>query len=206
MHPNPVFHSTTHGRDIAFVRSRAFGTLVINGDPMPMVSHVPVLLSENGSEALIHLVRSNPIARALASPLPARIAVTGPDAYISPDWYGVADQVPTWNYVAVQLSGSLERLPQDEMRSVLDTQSAFFEAKLAPKSPWTTGKMTPDVLERMMRMIVPCRMLVEDIQATWKLSQNKEDAARLAAADAVSGGFGTDLEAISALMKEPPDV
>ena len=204
MHPNPVFHSKEHAKDIAFVRDRAFGTLVINAEPVPHIAHVPVLMSEDGAEVLIHLVRSNPIARALKAPLPARIAVTGPDGYISPDWYGVADQVPTWNYVAVQITGTLERLPQEEMRRVLDTQSAFYEERLAPKAPWTTGKMTPEVLEKMMRMIVPCRMTVSDIAATWKLGQNKDESARLGAAEALTSGIGTDLGALSALMAQPP--
>lgn len=206
MHPNPVFHSQAHQKDIAFVRERAFGTLVANGDPVPMMSHVPVLLSEDGSEVLIHLVRSNPIARALKTPLKARIAVTGPDGYISPDWYGVADQVPTWNYVTVQITGELERLPQDDMRRVLDQQSAFFEARLAPKPPWHADKMTPEVLERMMRMIVPCRMQVDDIAATWKLSQNKDTGARLSAAAAVTGGLGSDLHTLSELMETSPEL
>lgn len=204
MHPNPTFHSNDHAKDIAFVRDRGFGTLVANADPVPHIAHVPVLLSEDGTGVLIHLVRSNPIARALKAPLPARIAVTGPDGYISPDWYGVPDQVPTWNYVAVQITGTLERLPQDEMRRVLDTQSAFYEERLAPKMPWAAAKMTPDVLEKMMRMIVPCRMQVSDIAATWKLGQNKDNAARLGAAEALTSGIGTDLPALAALMKEPP--
>ena len=127
MHPNPSFHSHEHAKDIALVRDRGFGTLMVNGDPVPMVAHVPVLLPEDGRKVLIHLVRSNPIARALKTPLPARIAVTGPDAYISPDWYGVVDQVPTWNYVAVQITGVLELLPHAQMREVLDTQTAHYD-------------------------------------------------------------------------------
>ncbi|MCR9109971.1 FMN-binding negative transcriptional regulator [Marivita sp. XM-24bin2] len=206
MHPNPSFHSQDHAKDIAFVRDRGFGTLVLNGEPVPMVAYVPILLSEDGGQVLIHLLRSNPIARALSTPLPARIVVTGPDAYISPDWYGVEDQVPTWNYVAVQLTGVLEILPHGKMREVLDIQSAFYESRLVDKMPWTTDKMSPEVRERMMRMIVPCRMVVEDIAATWKLGQNKEDTVRERAAAQVTGGIGRDLAALAALMAEPPDL
>ena len=206
MHPNPTFHSQDHAKDIAFVRDRAFGTLMVNGDPVPMVAHVPILLSEDGCEVLIHLVRSNPIARALKAPLAARIAVMGPDGYVSPDWYGIADHVPTWNYVAVQITGVLELLPHGKMREVLDAQSAHFETRLLPKTPWTTDKMSPDVLEKMMRMIVPCRMQVDDIAATWKLGQNKDDAVRERAAARVSGGIGTELAALATLMGDPPDL
>lgn len=168
-----------------------------------MLAHVPFLLSPEGKVAELHLVRSNPIVRALLdTPLAARIAVSGPDSYISPDWYGVADQVPTWNYVAVHLTGTLELRPQEELRALLDRQSAGYEDRLLPKTPWTTAKMTPEVLDRMMRMIVPCRMRISDVDGTWKLSQNKPDRAREAAARQVSGyGFGNETDVLAALMQ-----
>lgn len=166
MHPNPAFRVEDRARHIEFARDRAFGVLAISGDGAPLISHVPFLLSEDGAVVDLHLVRSNPIVRMLHGPKEVRIAVQGPDGYVSPDWYGVADQVPTWNYVAVHLTGRLELRPQDELRDLLDRQTAFFEDRLLPKAPWVTGKMSDDALARMMRMIVPCRMQVEDIQGT----------------------------------------
>mmetsp|Transcript_22443 Transcript_22443/g.36207 ORF Transcript_22443/g.36207 Transcript_22443/m.36207 type:complete len:209 (-) Transcript_22443:3963-4589(-) len=202
MHPNPIFHTQTVDRNIAFARDRAFGILAMNGDEGPLMSHVPVLVDETGTFADIHLVRSNPIARALKAPAPAKIAISGADSYISPDWYGVPDQVPTWNYVAVHLTGSLERLPQEQMRDMLDRQSAHFEDQLLPKLPWKTDKMTPDILDRMMRQIVPFRMRIEMVDGTWKLNQNKPDAVRLSAADHVDAfGMGSETAIMSALMR-----
>ncbi|MEM7491284.1 MAG: FMN-binding negative transcriptional regulator [Pseudomonadota bacterium] len=200
MHPNPAFRQCSDAATLAFVRDRSFGTLAVNAEGGPRLSHVPFLLAEDGQTADLHLVRSNPILRAL--PCAAVLAVTGPDGYVSPDWYGVADQVPTWNYVAVHLRGTLERLPQEAMRDMLDRQSAGFEDRL-PKAPWTTGKMTPEVLERMMRQIVPCRLAIEDVQATWKLNQNKPDEVRLRAAAAMeSTGIGSETLVLSRLMQE----
>lgn len=178
MHPNPVFRTTGEADNIGFARARGFGTLAVSQDGPPLLSHVPFLLSEDGSQAELHLVRSNPIARLLKSATPARIAVSGPDAYVSPDWYGVEDQVPTWNYVAVHLTGTLEPMPDEALRGVLDRLSAYFEAGLAPKPPWLLGKTSPDVVQKLMRMIQPFRVKVDQIDGTWKLSQNKPDAAR----------------------------
>ena len=202
MHPNPAFRGTERERSLAFVRDRGFGTLAASGPDGPLLSHVPLLLSDDAASADLHLVRSNPLAR-LDGPTPVTLAVTGPDGYISPDWYGVPDQVPTWNYVAVHLRGRLERLPDAVMRDMLDCQSAAYENRL-PKTPWTTAKMTPDVLDRMLRQIVPLRLHIEDVQSTWKLSQNKPDAVRLAAADRVPGGIGQDLSTLSDLMRDLP--
>ncbi|QFS84128.1 Protease synthase and sporulation protein PAI 2 [Roseivivax sp. THAF40] len=205
MHPNPVFRSADHAKDIAFARARGFGTLCVSADPVPLLAHIPFTLNEAGDVAMLHLVRSNPIARRIDTHAPAKIAVMGPDSYISPDWYGVADQVPTWNYVAVHLTGRLTRQPQESMRAMLDHQSQAAETPLAPKPVWQTEKMTPEVLERMMRQIVPFHFHVEQIDATWKLGQNKPDAVRLAAADAVeTDGIGQELAALAALMRDPP--
>ncbi|MEL7165424.1 MAG: FMN-binding negative transcriptional regulator [Pseudomonadota bacterium] len=202
MHPNPVFHTETAQRNLDYARDRAFGVLAVATDGGPLLAHVPFLLSDDGAIAELHLVRSNPIVRALKTPRAAKIAVSGPDGYISPDWYGVSDQVPTWNYIAVHLTGTLHLRPHAEMRDMLDRQSAHFENQLVPKPPWKTDKMTPEVLARMMRQIVPCRFEVAEVDGTWKLNQNKEDAVRLAAANHVEAfGIGTELVLLSTLMR-----
>jgi len=133
----------------------------------------------------------------------AKILVSGPDSYVSPDWYAVQDQVPTWNYIAVHLTGTLERLPQEQIRDVLDRQSAEYEAQLLSKTPWTTAKMTPDVLEKMMRMIVPFRFTVTGWDGTWKLGQNKPEAARLAASGQMADhGIGSETAVLAAMMRD----
>ncbi len=200
MHPNPAFRSETAQRHLAFARERAFGSLTVSADPLPLLSHVPFLISDDGTSADLHLVRSNPIAR--MGETKAVIMVAGPDGYVSPDWYETDDQVPTWNYVAVELQGVLTPLPPEMLRDTLDRQSAAFEQRLAPKPPWTMAKMTPDAMARMMRQIVPFRLHFETIDGTWKLNQNKPDEVRLKAADRVEAGFGQDLSALAKLMKE----
>lgn len=201
MHPNQVFHTKTAADNLAFARARSFGMLCVDG---PLVSHIPFLLSVDGAEAGLHLVRSNPIARRLSEgDLSARLVVSGADGYVSPDWYGAADQVPTWNYVAVHLWGRLEMRPADELRDLIDAQSAAFEARLAPKPPWTSGKMTQAVMDKMMRQIVPCRLHVAGIDGTWKLNQNKPEEVRLRAAEHIAAsGVGLELEALAQLMRE----
>lgn len=202
MHPNPVYHTATAAENLALARERGFGVLAVAGEGAPLLSHVPFLLSQDGALAELHLVRSNPIVRHLDTPKPARIAVSGPDSYVSPDWYGLADQVPTWNYVAVHLTGTLETMPQADLRGVLDRLSARFEARLAPKRPWSADKMPPEALARLMRMIVPCRLRVAAVDGTWKLAQNKPETARLGAADHVAAfGMGSEIAVLAALMR-----
>lgn len=201
MHPNPAFRQASTERNLAFARARGFGIVTVNGPDGPLLAHVPFLVADDGADAELHLARSNPIAR-VALPVPAVIAASGPDAYISPDWYGVADQVPTWNYVAVHLRGMLEPLPVETLRAHADALSARFEADLLPKPPWMSDKMSEGVMDRMMRMILPFRLRIGSVEGTWKLNQNKPVEVRVAAADALAAQAGEDhATALARLMR-----
>jgi len=60
----------------------------------------------------------------------------------------------------------------------------------------------PEVLDKMMRQIVPCRMRIEAVDGTWKLNQNKPDDVRLRAADYMDAyGMGSETRILAALMR-----
>ncbi|MFC3085842.1 FMN-binding negative transcriptional regulator [Tabrizicola soli] len=206
MHPNPAFRTASREENLAFARTRGFGVLSVNGPDGPLAAHVPFLLNADASFAELHLARSNPIARATL-PAPALIAISGPDAYISPDWYGpheqVPDQVPTWNYVAVHLRGTLEPLPDEALHPHVDALSAEHENRIAGKRPWTSAKMTDGALSRMLRMILPFRFRVTSVEGTWKLNQNKPNKARSGVTEALSQGDAS-AQAIAALIRDLP--
>jgi len=202
MHPNPAFRRVNDAKSLEFVRERSFGILIAQGAEGPLASHIPFLLSEDGRVVEVHLVRNSAMASAIAYGAAVRLIVEGPEGYISPDWYGIADQVPTWNYVAVHLVGEARLTDEDGFRDLLDRLSAHFEARLLPKTPWTSDKMTEGVMERMMRSIVPCAMQVSDLQSTWKLGQNKTEDARLGAAEGLEGLGNTTL---ARLMRRTPE-
>ncbi len=202
MHQDPVFRENDLQHTLDFASARGFGTLLINGDPSPIAAHIPFVLSADNTYIEAHVMRSNPIARALKQPQSALLTVSGPDGYISPDWYGVENLVPTWNYVAVHLRGTLTLMDQDKILGVLDRISAHNENQLLPKKPWTTDKMSADVIERLMRMIVPIRLDIDAADSTWKLGQNKPDAARNGAIEGLqTSPLGMEIPALAKLMK-----
>lgn len=201
MHPNPSFRNTSDGQSWELVSQTSFGTLVQSASGLPVISHVPFLLSACRSYIELHLVRSNPMARVeVGKAIPTTLIVNGPDGYISPDWYGIDDQVPTWNYVAVHLTGQLVRLDDDAMEPLLARLSDQFEAQLHPKPIWTMEKMTAAVKMKMMRQILPFKFEISELYSTWKLGQNKPEQARLGAADALA----EYVPALAKLMKDLP--
>ena len=196
MHPNPAFRGTPEDENLRFAAAKGFGMLCVNGTAGPLAAHVPFVMA--GARVVeVHLARSNAIART-ELPAPALLAVQGPDAYISPDWYGVPDQVPTWNYVAVHLRGVLHPMEPEGLEPQVDALSAEFEGRIAGKRPWTKHKMGEGVMARMMRGILPFRLEVTDIDGTWKLNQNKGPEARagVIAALEAQGGMAAEIAAM----------
>jgi transcriptional regulator len=201
MHPNPAFRGVEATQNLALLRARSFGILTAMGADAPLASHIPFLVSDDAQSIEFHLVRNSPMARALGAGAEVRLIVEGPEGYVSPDWYGAEDQVPTWNYAAVHVLGRAALTSEEGFRDLLDRLSAHFEAQLLPKKPWTSNKMSDGVMERMMRGIVPCRLDIREVQSTWKLGQNKSESARLGAADGLEGQGHS---ALAALMRHPP--
>jgi len=206
MHPNPAFRKGDTSSALDFAKQRGFGILSVNGSEGPMASHIPFYLSEDRTYIEAHLVRSNPIARVISEPTPALLAVSGPHGYISPDWYGVEDQVPTWNYIAVHIRGTVQLLPQDQLPAHLDRLSDSFEERLSPKPIWKMDKVSDEALNKLMRMIVPTRFEISQIDSTNKLAQNKPDEARIGAADGLeTSTLGSELSTLAQLMREALD-
>ncbi|MGV8952866.1 MAG: FMN-binding negative transcriptional regulator [Cypionkella sp.] len=202
MHPNPVFRDADTVANLAFAAERGFGILTAGGPEGPLCAHVPFILGEGFAD--LHLARSNALGRAVAAAgrLPALIAVSGPDCYISPDWYGAPDQVPTWNYVAVHLRGMLEPLPEAALHPMVDEVSAHHEARLLPKQPWVSTKIADGVMDRMLRMILPFRLHLTAVEGTWKLNQNKTPQVRAATVQALDQQDDAGARGIAALMRE----
>jgi len=147
-----------------------------------------------------HMLRSNPVLRA---PGPALLAVNGPDGYISPDWYGAPGLVPTWNYVAVHLRGNLRLLEAEALEPHLRALSGEFERRLWPKPIWDPDKVSLEAREKMMRMLVPVELEISHVDATWKLGQNKPEAARKGVAEALkTSALGAETAALAALMED----
>jgi transcriptional regulator len=173
MHPNRAFEWTDRDAMLRFVDQASFATIIVIHPGGAAMVHAPVVMA--GADRLrFHLSRRN--VAAVPEPTRALVSVLGPHAYISPDWYGTEDQVPTWNYVAVELEGPLVRLPDEEMPTLLDALSARQEEQIPGKRLWTRDKMSAGRFEAMCHAILPYEMEIASLRGTRKLGQNKSMA------------------------------
>lgn len=155
-----------------FIDMTAFGQVFLSSVKGPAVCHVPLLVREDA--LWFHLARSN-LGAEQACGATAIVSVVGCHGYISPDWYGIPDQVPTWNYLAVEAVGRLRLLLNEELVELLDVLSAKHEMRLTPKTPWTRAKMQTGLFEGMLKGIVGFELSVDELRGTRKLSQNQRD-------------------------------
>ena len=81
------------------------------------------------------------------------------------------DQVPTWLYQAVHLTGTVRVVSDSELGPHLDALSAKFESWLAPKPPWLVSKVTAGRLDMLKKAIVGLVMSVEEVEGSFKLNQ-----------------------------------
>ncbi|MGN6818157.1 MAG: FMN-binding negative transcriptional regulator [Sphingomonas sp.] len=183
MHPNAAFRWEDREAMRALVAELGFGALFCGTPDGPRVAHVPVVWLDDATLGL-HLARGNGIVRHLDG-ASALFVAQGPDGYVSPDWYGLDDnQVPTWNYVAVELEGVMRRMEPDALVAQVDQLTAEQEGRL-DKAPWTRRKMDPAIFAKMTGAIVGFGLEIAAWRGTLKLGQNKPEAARRAAADGV---------------------
>lgn len=153
---------------LAFIQRRSFATLV---DAALRVTQVPIIVDEPNNRLLIHISRGNPVARAL----PTRVVaiISGADGYVSPDWYTKPDQVPTWDYESVEVTGILAQAEDALLMDMLARLSEEHEARIPDKPPWKMNKLSGPTLAKLLKGIVGATLSIESVRGTQKLSQNK---------------------------------
>ena len=200
MHPNSSFCWEDRGELRNFATDIGFGTLFVATPNGPRVAHVPFVFTADDRIGF-HLARGNALSQHLDDVV-AVFVVNGPNAYISPDWYGIPDQVPTWNYQVLELEGPVERMEEEWLVSQVDLLSAQYEERLLPKKPWTRDKMRDGAFAAMLRGIIGFEMSVTMWRGTSKLGQNKAPAVRAAAADGVEAAGSSTVAALMRNAKQ----
>jgi len=174
---------------LAFAEARGFGTVCAWDGTKPVASSLPFYLTyanDGTPHAAFHVARHNALAKLADGTSSWLMAVNGADAYVSPDWYASPDQVPTWLYQSVHLTGTVRQLSDSELAAHLDALSAKFETWLAPKTPWTASKMTAGRLDAMKKAIVGLVMSVDEVEGSFKLNQHKSDTDHVAVTTALA--------------------
>ena len=181
----------------AVVEAESFASLICAGDDeLPVCTQVPFIRREGKLWA--HLAAANPQGELLASGRPVLCQFLGPHAYISPSWYLTDNQVPTWNFVQVSVTGIARELDAEKSHWVVEQTVREHESHRA--DPWPFERMA-ETTEMLLRGIRAFEIVVNGIEGRFKLSQNKSAEERSAVARELRG-TGRPLErAVGELME-----
>lgn len=184
------FQETSLDAIKTFIANHPLATVIVQTESGLEACHIPMywqdsesqdseleLPSENKQGFLMgHIAKVNPLNNASYLKSPWLIIFQQAGHYISPNWYPskamTHKEVPTWNYQSVHISGQAKILNEpEELVQILTRLTAEFES--TQPVPWTLNDAPESYIQAMCRGIVGIQIDISDIQAQFKLSQNK---------------------------------
>lgn len=174
----PHFRQHDSAQALRWLRLYPFAALITSSASGPRATSLPFVVEKDDPadiHLLGHIAARNAHAAELSSGDEALIVANGPSAYISPRWYVQTANVPTWNYVGLQLRGPIALLPTEaDRRYVLERTIDEFERGVA--APWCLGDAPQDLVARLLGGIVAFRIGPCRLECVEKLGQNKPGA------------------------------
>lgn len=190
----------------SFIDQNSFGLFVSRTREGMSASHLPFLLERNIGEKgrlVGHLARANPQWQDVED-AQVLVVFSGPHAYISPSWYAAVNVVPTWNYVAVHVTGKVRWLHDpDELLPIVRQTVDHYES--GERNPWSLDSAEPDFIENLCRAIVGFTIDIDTIEGKWKLSQNHDRQRRERVIGQLEGRSGENSARIASLMRQSLD-
>lgn len=156
-----------------FIRQNSFGILINTVDDKPWATHIPLELDidSDGNDILVgHIAKANPQWNYFEENKQVLCIFNGPHSYVSSSWY-TEEEVPTWNYIAVHVYGTLKILNEEAVLASLHKLVDKYEKE--SKEAISLDEMSAKTM-RQIKGIVGFQIKIEDIQATYKLSQGRE--------------------------------
>ncbi len=178
MRQNPSFAMTDPAELRRVIAASPWAMIVSDGDDGLVASHYVVLLDEEADDLTVvgHVGRPDDLIHGMGE-RELLVVFQGPHGYVSPGWYGDVAAVPTWNYVAVHLSGVPEIMTAEENLRVLERMvDAFESGRPHPRGMWELPNDEAFV-HRLAAGTVGFRLRPTKVVAKRKLSQNKPDDA-----------------------------
>jgi transcriptional regulator len=185
----------------AFIRENSFGILVSVNDGLPVGTHIPLRLEKNaeGQDILMgHISKGNEQKYTLEDDARVLVIFPGPHAYVSPRWYTEIN-VPTWNYISVHVYGKVKIVGGEALRAALSRLMDTYERDMP--QPVRMEEVPEKELQDDLRGIVGFEIIIEELQAAAKLSQNRDEVSYHQVIEQLEQG-GEGAKAVAAEMKK----
>src|SRR5580698_11207254 len=159
------------------IDQNSFATIVSCSAGSPVATHLPLRLVESSADKWAlqgHMARANQHWRLFEQGERSLAIFAGPDAYVSPRWYDHIN-VPTWNYIAVHVYGKPRLVTAaGEMHELMKGLVDLYEGDTDTDSRYTVERLPKEFLESQIKGIVGFEISIDEVQASFKLSQNRD--------------------------------
>ncbi len=159
---------------IAFARKYSFATVsAIVSEQIEHV-HIPIELEQKEEKLLLtsHIAKGNALTQAIIAGSAATVIFSQPHAYVSSSWYDHVN-VPTWNYISIQMRGTFRVLLANEMMAALSQMVEKYESGRANR--FQISDMSQEQLQAHLQGLTAFELEVADLEANYKLSQNRNN-------------------------------
>jgi len=191
--------ATDKAEIIAFMKQFSFATIITAKDNLPVATHLPFMVSAKEDEIVLtaHFAKSNEQWAAVENNK-VLVIFAEPHAYISPNHYEEGLNVPTWNYIAIHAYGEGNLITEtDKVFEVLEATIDNYEIEY--RQQW--DHYPHDYKLKMAKGIVAFEIVVTDLQAKKKLSQNRTETEQQKIIDHLSKSNDTNEQLIAGYMK-----
>lgn len=178
------FAQTEQQKIEGLIREFPLAALVVNTDSGMYADHIPMRLSQTAPDGMRlqgHVAKANPLWQRRVSG-PVLVIFQGPNGYISPNWYPTKQEhgkvVPTWNYAVVHVGGDI-RFIHDRGWKLSLVRQLTDRHERGQARPWAVSDAPPEFTGKMLAAIVGFEIIVNDVCAKWKVSQNQPEVNRL---------------------------
>lgn len=172
----PRYFKVTNFDEIReFIQTNSFGTIVTTKQDKPIASHLPLELHKQGEDYYItgHIAYANPQWKTFEFENDnVLVMYQGPHSYISSSWYE-QENVPTWNYQAVHVYGTASIMSEQELEEDLKLLLQKYEGQR--KNPVLWENLSQKT-KKQINGIVGFKIKIQEVQAAYKLSQNRNEA------------------------------
>lgn len=170
----------------AHIGTHPLAALVLSGSGGLEATHLPLLYDARTGTLRGHIARANGVFDGALSGAPVLAIFSGPQGYVSPSFYPSKQDnpkvVPTWNYTAVHVSGTLAFHEEPErLLAIVRDLTERFETGRA--EPWSVEDAPAEYMDAMLRGIVGMEIKITGIEGKVKLSQNRSEEGRCGVAE-----------------------
>lgn len=177
---------------LSFIQTYPMASIVSMSSKGLIGNHIPMLVVKRHDKYYLqgHVARVNSIWQDLDETIDVISIFMGPNAYVSPNWYPSKKDdpktVPTWNYVAVHVTGKISFFHDKEwLIHHLKNLSSTHEARV--NESWKLSDAPNEYIDKMLKAIVGVEICISDIKGNTKMSQNHPEPNR----QGVIKGFNT---------------